>query len=457
MTGRRWGARSLSDWRVSGRSDRTPYGGRGWAKSVAGRRRFWGAAVAGALLVASLVSCRSGIEEPAGRAAAAPAADVAADGGSRAADAPVPGVTATRVLFGQSAAFSGPAQELGRNMRLGIEAAFHEANRRGGVHGRSVELVSRDDAYEPEAAIANTVHLIEVEQVFALIGAVGTPTSRSATPVAAEAGVPYIAPFTGAEFLRDASWGNVLNLRASYYQETEEMVARLTEDLGVSRIAVLYQDDSFGRAGYRGVRLALDRRAMQPVSIGLYPRNTTAVKTALLDLQRGEPEAVIMIGAYQPVAALIRWARHVGMESIFLTVSFVGSNALAQELGAAGAGVYVTQVVPFPSDDTLPVVGAYLRALASYDAEAEPGFVSFEGYLAGRLAVAGVQGCGTAPARDCFLDSLLGSDEIDIDGFTLRYGVSDNQGSDAVFLTRIGADGQYHPAAALQSGAAARR
>ena len=414
-------------------------------------------AVAGALLAASLISCSSRVEESATSAVVAPAANVAADGGSSAADASVPGVTATRILFGQSAAFSGPAQELGRNMRLGIEAAFSEANRRGGVHGRSLELVSRDDAYEPEAAIANTIHLIEVDQVFALIGAVGTPTSRSATPVAAEAGIPYIAPFTGAEFLRDASWGNVLNLRASYYQETEEMVARLTEDLGVSRIAVLYQDDSFGRAGYRGVRLALDRRAMQPVSIGLYPRNTTAVKTALLDLQRGEPEAVIMIGAYQPVAALIRWARHVGLDPTFLTVSFVGSNALAQELGAAGAGVYVTQVVPFPSDDTLPVVGAYLRALAAHDAEAVPGFVSFEGYLAGRLAVAGVQGCGTAPAPDCFLDSLLRSDEIDIDGFTLRYGASDNQGSDAVFLTRIGSDGRYHPATTLQAGAAARR
>jgi len=414
-------------------------------------------AVAGALLAASLSSCSSRVEESATSAVVAPAANVAADGGSSAADAPVPGVTATRILFGQSAAFSGPAQELGRNMRLGIEAAFSEANRRGGVHGRSLELVSRDDAYEPEAAIANTIHLIEVDQVFALIGAVGTPTSRSATPVAAEAGIPYIAPFTGAEFLRDASWGNVLNLRASYYQETEEMVARLTEDLGVSRIAVLYQDDSFGRAGYRGVRLALDRRAMQPVSIGLYPRNTTAVKTALLDLQRGEPEAVIMIGAYQPVAALIRWARHVGLDPTFLTVSFVGSNALAQELGAAGAGVYVTQVVPFPSDDTLPVVAAYLRALAAHDAAAVPGFVSFEGYLAGRLAVAGVQGCGTAPAPDCFLDSLLRSDEIDIDGFTLRYGASDNQGSDAVFLTRIGSDGRYHPATTLQAGAAARR
>ena len=415
------------------------------------------ASIAGAVLLAGPLSCNreDSSTVPAPHASATDQAGPSVS--AETTHAPAPGVSETRILFGQSAAFSGPARELGRNMRLGIEAAFHEANGGGGVHGRRLELVSLDDAYEPEAAIANTFRLIEQERVFALIGAVGTPTSRSATPVAADAGVPYIAPFTGAEFLRDAAWDNVLNLRASYYQETEEMVARLTEDLGATRIAVLYQDDSFGRAGYRGVRLALDRRAMEPVSIGLYPRNTTAVKTALLDLRRGDPEAVIMIGAYQPVAALIRWARHVGMDPTFLTVSFVGSNALAEELGEAGEGVYVTQVVPFPTDDSVPVVGSYLRALAAYQPEAEPGFVSFEGYLAGRLAVAGIAGCGAQVTRDCFLGRLRGSDAIDIDGFELRYGDTDNQGSDAVFLTRIDAAGRYRPAATLHPGGAPRR
>ncbi len=360
------------------------------------------------------------------------------------------GVSAERVLFGQSAAFSGPAQELGRNMRLGIEAAFHEVNLRGGVHGRRLELTSRDDSYEPEAAIANTLGLIEEERVFALIGAVGTPTSRSATPVAADAGVPYIAPFTGAEFLRDIKWDNILNLRSSYYQETEEMVARLTEDLGVDRISVMYQDDSFGRAGYRGVRRALDRRGMEPVSIGLYPRNTTAVKTALLDLRQGNPQAVIMIGAYQPVAALIAWARHTGLDPVFMTVSFVGSNALAQELGPYGTGVYVTQVVPHPTDDSRPITAAYLNALSAYAPDAVPGFVSFEGYLAGRLATAGLDGCGQEVDRACFLESLRRADVVDIDGFELRYGDGDNQGSDEVFLTRIGSDGKYHPVDTLR-------
>lgn len=355
------------------------------------------------------------------------------------------GLTQERILFGQSAALSGPAKELGRNMRLGILAAFDEVNAAGGVHGRSLELQSLDDAYEPEDAIVMTRHLIEQEQVFALIGAVGTPTSRSATPIARNAGVPYIAPFTGAAFLRDDEWDNIINLRASYNQETEEMVARLTEDLGITRISVMYQNDSFGRAGFRGTVAALERRDMELTSIGIYPRNTTAVKTALLDLRQGDPEAVIMIGAYEPVARLILWARRTGMDAVFMTVSFVGSNALAQELGPDGAGVLVTQVVPFPEDDSLPVVLSYLDALASHDPEAEPGFVSLEGYLAGRMVIAALQECGAEVDRSCLLDQLIDHGDFDIDGFKLQFGDGDNQGSDEVFLTVIGSDGNYHP------------
>ena len=375
----------------------------------------------------------------------------AENAGNTSASAGGSGVTDDEVLFGQSAALSGPALELGSNMRLGIEAAFHEANERGGVHGRILKLVSLDDAYEPEAAITNTLKLIQEEGVFALIGEVGTPTSRSATPIAADAGVPFIAPFTGAEFLRDDSWDNIVNLRASYYQETEEMVERLTQDLGIARIGVLYQDDSYGRAGYRGVQQALDRRGMQPVSIGLYPRNTRAVRAALLDLNRGVPEAVIMIGAYEPVAELVELARFTGTSPVFLTVSFVGSNALANELGADGAGVYVTQVVPFPTDASLPIVSAYLNALSEYDRFSDPGFVSFEGYLAGRLAIEGLQRCGRDVDRACFLNILNSTDEIDIDGFPLRFG-DDNQGSDQVFITVIGEDGEYHPVTTLSQG-----
>ena len=362
-----------------------------------------------------------------------------------------PGVSDSHVVFGQSAALSGPASGLGLNMRRGIEAAFYEANLSGGVHGRQLALISMDDAYEPDIAITNTIDLIEEKQVFALIGAVGTPTSRSAAPIASEAGVPYLAPFTGADFLRDASRLNtVINLRASYNQEAEEMVERLTKDLGIRRIGLLYQDDSFGRAGYRGVTAALDRRGMSLVSTGVYPRNTTAVKTALLDIWEGRPEAVILIGAYEPIATVISWARRTEMDSVFMTLSFVGGIALAQELGPYGSGVYVTQVVPSPKDNSIPVVSTYFRALSLYDPSATPDFVSFEGYLAGRLAIAGIQSCGSEVNRECFFAGIRGSGVINLDGFELVYGVGDNQGSDAIFLSVIGSDGQYHSVDSLK-------
>ncbi len=360
-----------------------------------------------------------------------------------------PGVTADRVLFGQSAAFNGPAAELGRGMRLGIEAAFAEVNEAGGVDGRQLELRSLDDGYEPEGAIRNTRRLIEEEGVFALIGGVGTPTSRSAVPVAAEAGVPYVAPFTGAGFLRDEP--NVVNLRASYAQETEEMVARLTEDLGIDRIAVVIQNDSFGRAGLAGVRAAFARRDMSPVAIGVYPRNTTAVKTALVDLELERPAAVIVVGAYQPVATLVGWARRIGLDPVFMTLSFVGSNALAGELGGRGEGVYVTQVVPFPTGNRPPIAVSYRRALEASAPDAEPGFVSFEGYLAGRLAIEALRLAGPEVSRERFVEALQEAGMIDLDGFRLAFGKDDNQGSDAVFLSVIDGAGNFRAARRLRA------
>lgn len=354
------------------------------------------------------------------------------------------GVFPDRIVFGQSAAFTGPASDLGNDLRVGIQAAFEEVNRRGGVHGRKLELVSLDDGYEPALAIANTTKLIEEEKVFALIGAVGTPTSRSANPIALKAGVPYIAPFSGAAFLRDESRSNVINLRASYNQETEAIAARLVEDLRIRRIGVLYQDDSYGRAGYQGIQQALARRDIKPVAVGWYARNTTAVKTALLDLRSGDPDAVVLIGAYQPVAALVSWARHLRFNPLFVTISFVGSRALARELGRDGAGVYVTQVVPHPPGDQ-PVAAAYRRALKAHDSKAAPGFVSFEGYLAGWLAIIGLERSGSVPDRQSFLASLRTEETININGFQLNYGPEDNQGSDTVFLTMIDGDGSFLP------------
>ncbi len=393
------------------------------------------AALAALLASAACVGSAGPASEADGTGGAAPSAAESADQTDQ-------GVSDDRVLFGQSAAFSGPAQDLGSDMRLGIQAAFHEANEAGGVHGRRLELESLDDGYESDAAFSNTQQLLYERKVFALIGAVGTPTSRAAFLSANSAGAPFIAPFTGAEFLRDPGLDNVLNLRASYYQETEEMVERLTEDLGLTRIAVFYQNDSFGQAGLAGTIQALQRRGLEPVGSGYYERNTGATTAAVFHIVDADPEAVIMVGAYAPVAKTVQSVRE-QIDPVFMAISFVGSKALAGELGPDGAGIYVTQVVPSPDDASVAVVAKYQAALAAYDPEATPSFVSLEGYLAGRLTIAGVDACGSDLTRDCFLNAIRNKGSVDIDGFPLQYGPNDNQGSDGVYITVLGEDGQY--------------
>jgi ABC-type branched-subunit amino acid transport system substrate-binding protein len=359
-----------------------------------------------------------------------------------------PGVGADRIVFGQAAALEGPAAALGTGMRDGILAAFAEANKAGGVHGRKLELMSADDGYEPNKSIEATKKLIEVDKVFALVGSVGTPTSSATQPIATDAGVPFIAPFTGAEFLRTPFKANVVNVRASYFQETEAMVERLTKDRNISKIAILYQDDGFGRAGLAGMQKALEKRNMKLVAEGTFERNTVAVKGALLSIRKGEPEAVIMVGPYKPCAEFIKLARSVKLDAIFVNISFVGSNALAKELGNAGGGVVITQVVPFPGDTSVPLVARYHEALKAANADAEPGFVSLEGYMAGRLLIAALEKVSGEPSRKALLDTIMTS-SFDLGGITLKYGPDDNQGMDDVFLTVIQPDGTFKPITAL--------
>lgn len=226
------------------------------------------------------------------------------------------------------------------------------------------------------------------------------------------------------------------------------MVERLTADLGVARVAVMYQNDSYGQSGLDGVVDALARRGLEPVATWYYERNSSAVKAAVFHIAAAQPEAVIMIGAYQPVAKAISLLR-TDADPLFMAVSFVGSNALARELGDAAAGVYITQVVPAPDDTGTPAVAEYLAALASFDADAEPGFVSLEGYLAGRLAIVGLEACEDL-TRACFLAALRGAQSIDLSGVSLQYGPGDNQGSDAVTLTVIDELGRVVPVAGLE-------
>jgi branched-chain amino acid transport system substrate-binding protein len=355
------------------------------------------------------------------------------------------GVTADAVLFGQSAPLQGPASALGQGMRRGILAAFNSANRAGGIHGRTLKLISRDDAYEPDRSILQTTKLIQDDKVFALIGAVGTPTSKAAQPIATAANVPFIGPFTGAGFLRDPKLTNVINVRASYDAETEAWIKHLTEDLKIKKIAIFYQDDAFGRAGLDGVKAAMAKRGMELAGEATYERNTVAVKTALITLKHAEPEAVVMVGAYTPCAEFIKLARKISFNPVFVNISFVGASALAKELGPDGQGVIVSQVVPFPWDTSLPVVADYQTALKAEDPQAQADFVSLEGYLVGRLATAALEKTGPDPSREGLLATIKAAGTFAIGGLVMNFGPDKNDGLDEVFMTVIQADGSFKP------------
>ena len=358
------------------------------------------------------------------------------------------GVSKDSILFGQVAALNGPAQALGQGMREGILAAFEEANRAGGINGRKFELKSIDDSYEPEKTIEATNKAIKEDKVFALVGAVGTPTSRAGQPIATAAKVPFIGPFTGAEFLRNPFNRYVVNIRASYFQETEAWVEHLTNDLGVTRIAILYQDDAFGLSGLAGVKKAMEKRNLSLVAEGTFKRNTIAIKSALLEIMKSQPQAVVTVGPYKPIATFIKLARQLKVDATFVAISFVGSDSLAQELGSEGAGVVVSQVVPFPGDKSLPVVASYHSALAAVNEKSKPGFVSLEGYLAGRLVVEAIRRIPGEPTREAFLDAIE-REPFDLGGMKLTFSATQNQGSNQVYFTVLQSDGFFRPVTRL--------
>jgi branched-chain amino acid transport system substrate-binding protein len=353
------------------------------------------------------------------------------------------GVTADTITFGQAAVLEGPASALGLGMQKGLNAAFDEINAKGGVHGRKIKLISANDGYEPDRAITATKKLIEQDKVFALIGPVGTPTSAAAQPIATAAKVPFMGAFTGAGFLRNPKLENVINVRASYDAETEAWVKHLTEDLKISKIGIFYQDDAFGRAGLSGFKKAMDKRNMSIVAEATYERNTTAVKTGVLALRQAAPEAVVIVGAYKPVAEFIKLSKKVGFNPVFVNISFVGANALAKELGPEGKGVIVSQVVPFPGDASLKVVADYQAAMKAADPKAEPEFVSLEGYLAGRLAIAALDKAGKDLTREGMLKAIKETGKFDISGLPMTFSAEKNEGLDKVWMTIIEADGSF--------------
>ncbi len=350
------------------------------------------------------------------------------------------GVTDSQIVLGQSVALTGPAQELGKDMQLGASLVFNAVNARGGVNGRKIVLKTLDDGYESTRAAENTKKLINEEKVFALFGYVGTPTSQASLPIFTEAKVPFVGPFTGAELLRTPVNPYIFNVRASYYDETEAIVQHLTA-MSIDRIAVFYQNDAYGQAGLAGVERALKKRNLQVVAKGTVERNTVEVKKAIDEIKKANPQAIVMISAYKSCAAFIRDMKKAGSNPTFWNVSFVGSKALAKELDKEGRGVQISQVVPFPWDQSVPVVKEYRRALE--EAKGEPGFGTLEGYIAAKVMVEGLRRAGKNLTRDSFIRAMETIQDYDVGGFKVNYGPGTRYGSKFVDLTIISKDQKF--------------
>ena len=368
--------------------------------------------------------------------------------------APAQGVTDTEVTFGMAAPFTGPAKELGRQMKIGLEVAFGAANDAGGVAGRKVKLIALDDGYEPTRTKEVMKDLAEQRKVFAFVGNVGTPTAMVALPYALERKMLFFGPFTGASLLRKEPPDRyVFNYRASYVEETAATVKYLVEVRRIrpEHIAVFTQDDGYGDAGFQGVAKAMRQYKKDPATLlrVSYKRNTAEVLDAVRAvLDRKAPvKAVIMVATYRAAARFMEKVREENGRMIFTNVSFVGSSALAEELVQLGAryaqGAIVTQVVPLPTSRSTAVL-RYQEALAKYAPGEKPDFVSLEGYVTGNVLLEALRRTGKALDTETLVNTLETIRGLDLGlGASINFSLSEHQGSHKVWGTVLDGAGNF--------------
>ncbi len=353
------------------------------------------------------------------------------------------GVTDRIILLGQSAAFSGPAAQLGLQLNSGAKTYFDQVNAAGGVYGRKIEIIQKDDKYEADLAATNTKALIENDGVFALFGYVGTATSNAALPIFTQAKVPFFAPYTGAQSLREPLNRQIFNIRASYNDETEYLVDRLA-NLGTKNIAVFYQNDAYGKAGLAGVELAMKKRNLRIAEMATVERNSTDVSAAVAKLLPKRPDAIIQISTYAASSALVKEMHKAAYTGMFYNVSFVGSQALADALDKDGVGVVISQVVPFPWSPSIPVVAEYTKSMEKAGNK-NLNFSSFEGYLAAKVFVEGLKRAGSGLTREKLVSALesINRSSYDAGGFDVSFSPSNHNGSKYVDMTVISKDKKF--------------
>ena len=354
------------------------------------------------------------------------------------------GITSDTIVFGQSACFTGPNRNLGLYYRAGILSAFEERNREGGIDGRTLRLLSLDDGYEPEQAAANAERFAAENDVFAVIGGVGTPTAKRIAPVLRSAGIPFVGPFTGADFLRNFDrFPNVINLRAAYLDEVVTMVDYIVNDLGKNRFGVIYQDDAFGRSVLRDYQIALNAHDLPILAKTAHSRNTHAVHAGLFMISKADLDAILIVGSYAANSEIINLSHSLGHDYIVANLSFVLSHELKKLVENHSNKILVTEVIPDPNNTSSLVVQRFLDALRPEYGEAETvtalvNEVALEGYILGRFVIDVLERMEGVLTREQFMNVALSPEKVMIDDWTLEFAPGTNTGSRYIRLTNLG-------------------
>jgi len=351
------------------------------------------------------------------------------------------GVTKTTILIGQSGPLSGANKEFGEDIRDGALALFNKLNAAGGVNGRKIQLITLDDANDAKRSGENARVLIEERRVLALFGYASATLSLPAFPHVDKHGVPFIAPFTGAQPMQSFR-RHVYMMRASYADELEKIV-EFYASTGMKKFSVIHYDDAIGKENLAAVQAALDKRGLKPVSIGTLKRNQTDLGAAVGDVVKAAPDVVIGTTLYRTTSDFIKQAKKAGSGAQFASTSFVGASALAADLGPQGTGVVVAQVVPPYSRMSIPVVKEYQAAIEKQLGKKEFSFTSLEAYICAKVLAEGIRRAGTNLSRESLLKALDAMSSYDVGGYTVGFSPTNHNGSKFVELTAISKGGRF--------------
>jgi ABC-type branched-subunit amino acid transport system substrate-binding protein len=350
-----------------------------------------------------------------------------------------PGVTDNEILIGSCSALEGPSHFLGTETVTGAKAYFAMINEAGGVDGRKLKLVAYDDSYDPAKTEVCFNRLME-QKVFALGFFVGTPTAVKYIPMAESSKIPVVGLFTGAQTLYVPLRHWVVNVRASYFDETREQIDGMWGTLGYRKIGVIYPEDAFGAAVLEGVKAALKTHGAEPIAVASYQRQTAQVGGAINTVRSANPEAVVVVGPSNTVAPILKQSHAKGWKPLFLTVSFVGTDELILEAGPDAEGTVITQVVPPYYLTEYKTVALYRRALTKFFPSAQPNFVSLEGFVDGMVLVEGLKRAGKDATREGLIRAIESIHDHDLGlgpQLKLNYSSKEHKGFDHVIPTVI--------------------